>query len=73
MARPPKSTESKKTRYLQVRVDDAEKASFDQAAAAMGMDLSVWVRFILRKAASKDFGVAIDKEPKASESDSKHA
>lgn len=44
----------KKARYLQVRVDEPEKAAFDAAARGKGLDLSSWVRPRLREAAIKD-------------------
>ena len=52
--RPPKEKAKRKTRYLQVRVADAEKAAFDDAAALAGQDLSVWVRDRLRAIARRE-------------------
>jgi uncharacterized protein (DUF1778 family) len=52
--RPKKAAADKKGRYLQVRVDEPEKAAFDAAAAVKGLDLSSWVRLRLREAATKD-------------------
>ncbi len=49
--RPPKAKGSTKTRYLQVRVSDPEKAAFDTAAELAGLDMSAWVRERLRLAA----------------------
>ncbi len=49
--RPPKLKGSTKTRYLQVRVSDPEKAAFDTAAELAGLDMSAWVRERLRLAA----------------------
>lgn len=52
--RPPKSKGSVKTRYLQVRVTDPEKAAFDTAADLAGLDVSAWVRERLRLAARSE-------------------
>jgi hypothetical protein len=52
--RPPKSTKSAKTRYLQVRVSDPEKAAFDAAANLAGLDMSAWVRERLRAVARQE-------------------
>jgi len=49
--RPPKQKGSGKTRYLQVRVTDPEKAAFDAAAELAGLDMSAWVRERLRAVA----------------------
>ena len=48
---PPKQKGTAKTRYLQVRVSDAEKEGFDQAAHLAGLEMSAWVRERLRIAA----------------------
>lgn len=56
--RPKKAADERKGRYLQVRVDEAEKAAFDQAAALKGLDTSGWVRLRLREAAQKDLSTA---------------
>ena len=52
--RPPKPKSDRKVRYLQVRVDDAEKAAFDRATGLSGIDLSSWVRERLRGIARKE-------------------
>ena len=52
--RPTKKKGSTKTRYLQVRVSDPEKAAFDAAADLAGLDLSAWVRERLRAVARKE-------------------
>lgn len=52
--RPPKQKGSGKTRYLQVRVTDPEKAAFDTAADLAGLDMSAWVRERLRLAARSE-------------------
>jgi uncharacterized protein (DUF1778 family) len=52
--RPPKKKGSVKTRYLQVRVTDPEKAAFDAAADLAGLDMSAWVRERLRLLARKE-------------------
>ena len=44
MGRPPKPVEEKRERYLQVRISDDEKATFDEAAKLSGLELSQWVR-----------------------------
>lgn len=44
MGRPPKPVEDKRERYLQVRISDDEKATFDEAAKLSGLELSQWVR-----------------------------
>ena len=54
LGRPKKAVAERKSRYLQVRVDDAEKAAFDRAASTKGLDTSSWVRLRLREAAKKD-------------------
>lgn len=52
--RPPKTKGAAKTRYLQVRVTDPEKAAFDSAADLAGLDVSAWVRERLRLAARSE-------------------
>jgi uncharacterized protein (DUF1778 family) len=52
--RPPIPAAKQKTRYLQVRVTEAEKSAFDSAADHDGMVLAVWVRDRLRTAARKE-------------------
>jgi hypothetical protein len=52
--RPKVPAEQRKGRYLQVRVDDAERDAFAKAAAANGLDTSSWVRLRLREAARRD-------------------
>ncbi len=52
--RPPKQKGAGKTRYLQVRVTDPEKATFDDAADLAGLDTSAWVRERLRWAARSE-------------------
>lgn len=52
--RPPKKAGTTKTRYLQVRVSEAEKATFDVAADLAGLEMSAWVRERLRIAARKE-------------------
>jgi hypothetical protein len=51
--RPRKSADKKKAEYLQVRVEDAEKQAFTEAAELSGQALSVWVRDQLRQAARR--------------------
>jgi hypothetical protein len=43
-----------KTRALQIRLTDAEKAGFDEAARLAGIPLSSWVRERLRLAAIRE-------------------
>ena len=51
----PKSPAAKvKGRYLQVRVAESEKNSFDAAADLAGLPLSSWVRVRLRTLAAKE-------------------
>lgn len=47
-----------KARYLQVRINEAEKAGFDAAAELAGIDLSAWVRERLRATARKELAAA---------------
>lgn len=61
MGRPQKSADKQKSRYLQVRVTDAEKAAFDRAADLAGIDLSAWVRERLRMIARKEVVAAGEK------------
>lgn len=44
MGRPQKPVDEKRERYLQVRISDEEKATFDEAAKQSGLELSQWVR-----------------------------
>jgi uncharacterized protein (DUF1778 family) len=61
IGRPPKSEAEQKNRYLQVRIDAAEKAAFDRAAELAGLDLSAWVRERLRINARKEIENAGEK------------
>jgi len=54
LGRPAKAAAERKGRYLQVRVEQAEKEAFDLAASGKGLDTSSWVRLRLREAAQKD-------------------
>lgn len=58
IGRPPKEPEATKARYLQVRLQQAEKEAFDAAAKLAGIDLSAWVRERLRLAARKELAQA---------------
>jgi hypothetical protein len=51
MGRPKKADDEKRARYLQVRISDEEKATFDEAAKDSGLELSQWVRNRLLMAA----------------------
>ena len=50
--RPRKPDSESKKEYLEVRVDAAEKAAFQQAAGLAGLPLSAWVRTRLREFAA---------------------
>ena len=52
--RPKKPPGRAKTRYLQVRVEEAEKEGFDTAADLAGLPLSTWVRERLRTIARRE-------------------
>jgi head-tail adaptor len=52
--RPTKHESDTKNRYLQVRVEQSEKESFDTAAELAGIPLSIWVRERLRVIAKKE-------------------
>jgi hypothetical protein len=54
IGRPPKLPESTKSRYLQVRVQESEREGFAAAAELRGLDVSAWVRTVLRDAARKE-------------------
>ena len=45
---------AKKKRTLQIRLTEAEKTGFEEAAALAGLRLSSWVRERLRLAAIRD-------------------
>ncbi len=49
--RPKLALTKTKAEYLQVRLNEAEKQGFTEAAAMAGQKLSVWVRDQLRRAA----------------------
>lgn len=51
--RPRKKPMDRREQRLDLRVSECEKATFKLAAEAANQDLSVWVRIILRKAASE--------------------
>jgi hypothetical protein len=50
VGRPPLAKGEAKAIVLQSRVQPAEKASYQKAAKAAGVDLSTWVREILNRA-----------------------
>jgi predicted HicB family RNase H-like nuclease len=54
MGRPPKDPARKKAGFLQVRVDDGEKQTFQAAADLAGLDVSAWVRERLREVARQE-------------------
>jgi predicted HicB family RNase H-like nuclease len=51
--RPPKDPNEAKSQWLQIRIDQEEKARFFAAAETAGLPLSEWAREQLRKAAEK--------------------
>jgi len=59
--RPPKPTEDRKKRYLQVRVTEAEKNAFDRAAEIAHIDVSAWVRERLCALARKELAAMGEK------------
>jgi len=61
--RPPKKAADRKSRYLQVRIVDQEKAAFDSAAKLAGLDTSAWVRERLRMAARAELQAVGQKVP----------
>jgi len=52
--RPPKGAGKTKASFLQVRLDEAEKRAFNEAAELSGLALSAWVRERLRLLARKE-------------------
>jgi len=56
--RPPKAAGEAFTAPLPVRVAEAEKQAFTEAAELAGMPLSAWVRQRLRKAAKSELEAA---------------
>ena len=44
LGRPKKADDEKRERYLQVRISEEEKVTFDEAAKHSGLELSQWVR-----------------------------
>lgn len=52
--RPPKGAGKTKATFLQVRLDEAEKRAFNEAAELSGLALSAWVRERLRLLARKE-------------------
>jgi hypothetical protein len=53
MGRPPKGGDKPMGERLEIRVDAAEKAAYDQAASAAGMERSDWIRAALNAAAKR--------------------
>lgn len=56
--RPPKGAGKTKASFLQVRLDEAEKRAFNEAAELAGLALSAWVRERLRLLARKELDKA---------------
>ena len=52
--RPPIDPSKAKSGYLDIRLEDAEKIAFKEAADLAGLALSAWVRERLRLAARKE-------------------
>jgi hypothetical protein len=52
--RPAKATADARGKLLQVRVQESEKAGFEEAAGLAGLELSAWVRERLRTIAKKE-------------------
>ena len=52
--RPPKGRDRIKSAYLDMRLEEAEKQAFRDAAELAGLDLSSWIRERLRTAARKE-------------------
>jgi hypothetical protein len=52
--RPKKKPEDSKAEMLQVRLESVEKEAFTAAARLSGMELSVWTRDRLRRAAREE-------------------
>ena len=50
--RPPKTVT--KAKHLQIRLDEAEKEAFAEAASLAGQSVSVWVRDRLRRIARQE-------------------
>jgi len=50
----PKSTDSIKEEYMELRLFAVEKEAFNRAAQAAGLSLSAWVRERLRRIAKKE-------------------
>jgi uncharacterized protein (DUF1778 family) len=53
MGRPPKSGDKPMGERLEIRVDPAEKAVYERAAKAAGMERSDWIRHTLNTAAKR--------------------
>jgi uncharacterized protein (DUF1778 family) len=53
MGRPPKSGNENLSERLEIRITAGEKAVYEQAAQAVGLERSDWIRAILNKAAKK--------------------
>lgn len=53
-SRRPRGSGKRKGELLQVRVDEAEKVAFNEAADLSGLPLSGWVRERLRRAAVRE-------------------
>ena len=53
MGRPPKSGDKAMIDRLEIRIEAAEKAAYDEAARSAGMDRSDWIRHVLNAAAKR--------------------
>ena len=56
--RPPKSPDDRLAERLQIRAGTDEKAEFERAATAAGMNLSDWIRDRLKAIAKRELGKA---------------
>lgn len=53
MGRPPKSGNKAMGERLEIRLLPGEKAAYDEAADASGMERSDWIRLVLNEAAKR--------------------
>ena len=54
MGRPPLKPGEAKSAVFQIRLTDAERASYEQAAQRAGVSLAAWMRERLNKAAKRE-------------------
>ena len=53
MGRPPKSGAETLSERLELRITKGEKDAYDEAAQAVGVERSDWIRQVLKKAATR--------------------